>query len=54
LADLTAEDMILRCWGQNEEIAERYAYDGLEVDTITEGPDSGTYCRYVSAEELLS
>ena len=54
LEDLTSEDTVLRCWGQTEEIAERYAYGGVEIETITEGPDKGTYCKDVSAEELLS
>lgn len=54
LEDLTSEDTILRCWGQTEEIAEHYAYEGVEIDTITEGPDKGTYCKRVAAEELLA
>jgi hypothetical protein len=54
LEDLSPNDEILRCWGWDKETAEQYAYQGEELDTITDGPDGGTYCRYVSAEELLS
>jgi len=54
LEDLSPDDEILRCWGWNKETAEQYAYAGEELDAITEGPDGGTYCVYVSAEELLS
>lgn len=52
--DLSPDNEVLRCWGWNEETAERYAYEGVELETITEGPDGGTYCKYVSADELLS
>jgi hypothetical protein len=54
LENLSPDDEILRCWGWNKETAERYAYQGEELDAITDGPDGGTYCQYVSAEELLS